>query len=402
MSRLVLWSSVLLLLACSVEAPPPNTLCAYCENDSQCAGTPCFQDVSGTRFCGYPCGDGCPSGYSCQTVMGTTGLQQTCFPNDEACVPSTTGSGTPDLSMASAADDLGGQSGAADLAGTSPKDFGGIPTGGQVGPQGGTVDRLFFGFTGDTRPAQCGDVYPTMIIQNIFTQMKSDGVQFALDQGDHMFNCGSGQSALTAAHQQMGDYVTAANLLGKTVFMTMGNHECSGEAQALCSLSSYGGNPNYTAFMDALKPVASSPYYRFDVMTKTGLAAFIVVADDAWDATQQQWLTTQLTDADAKAKYTFVSKHHPDGNTDHPEFQQIYDLVRKHKYTLFLTGHSHLFKRQSSDPRAMVIGCGGAPLAGGTFWGYGTALQGSDDRIYVTIHDQATRNVVQTFDVAPQ
>jgi hypothetical protein len=400
MSRLVLASSLLFLAACSVDAPPPNTLCAYCLNDSQCAGTPCFQDVSGSRFCGYPCGQ-CPTGYSCQTVMGTTGLQQTCFPNNEACVPSTAGGDTPDQSMPESTSDLSFPPGAHDLA-TAPRDFGGIPAGGQVGPQGGSVDRLFFGFTGDTRPAQCGDVYPTMVIQNIYTLMKGDGVQFAIDQGDHMFNCGSGQSAFSGAKQQMNDYVTAAALLGKTVFMTMGNHECTGESQSLCALSSYGGNPNYTAFMDALAPVSSKPYYRFDVMTKTGLAVFLVVADDTWDATQQQWLTTQLTDADTRAKYTFVSKHHPDGNTDHPEFQQIYNLVRQHKYTLFLTGHSHLFKRQSSDPRALVIGCGGAPLAGGTFWGYGTALQGSDDRIYVTVHDQATRNVVQAFDVAPQ
>jgi len=292
----------------------------------------------------------------------------------------------------------------ADLAGppNKPSDMGGIPVGGPVGPTGGTVDRLYFGFTGDTRPAQCGGTYPKTIIDNIFTLMKGNGVQFALDQGDHMFNCGSGASATAAAKTQMGYYTSAAALLGKTVFMTMGNHECTGESSSLCTLSSYGGNANYTAFMDALAPVAAKPYYRFDVMTKTGLAVFLVVADDVWDSAEQSWLTTQLTDADAHAKYTFVTKHHPDGNTDHPEFQAIYDLVRQHKYTLFLTGHSHLFKRQSNDPRAMVIGCGGAPLAGGTFWGYGTALQGTDDRIYVTIHDQSTGNIVQSFDVAPQ
>ena len=97
-----------------------------------------------------------------------------------------------------------------------------------------------------------------------------------------------------------------------------------------------------------------------------------------------------------------MTKHHPDGNTDHPEFQQIYDLVRAHKYTLFLTGHSHLYKRQSNDPRAVVMGIGGAPLAGSSFNGYGTVVQGTDDRIYVTVYDQATGNVRDKFDVAPQ
>src|SRR5262249_57382752 len=180
--------------------------------------------------------------------------------------------------------------------------------------------------------------------------------------------------ALMGAQIQMQNYVNAARKFGHTVFMTMGNHECSQSSSTLCSASSsYGSNANYTAFMDALKPVASLPYYRFDVQTtgnKGGKAVFIVVADDAWDATQEQWLTAQLNDADQTAKYTFVSKHHPDGNTDHPEFQQIYDLVRRHKYTLFLTGHSHYYKHQWSDPRAIVVGIGGAPFVGiGNFWG---------------------------------
>jgi len=224
-------------------------------------------------------------------------------------------------------------------------------------------------------------------------------VQFAVDQGDHMFNCGSD---FAGARDQMNLYVAAANLLGKTVFLTMGNHECSYSSSTLCSANPYGTNPNYTAFMDALKPISAKPYYRFDVKTNTGLAAFIVVADDAWSTEQQTWLTQQLTDADTKAKYTFVSKHHPDGNTDHPEFQQIYDLVRAHKYTLFLTGHSHLYKRQSNDARAVVMGIGGAPLAGTTFHGYGTVVQGTDDRIYVSVYDTATGNLRDKFDVAPQ
>jgi hypothetical protein len=328
--------------------------------------------------------------------MGTSGLAQTCFPDTEACMPGGGGGGG------------GGSDGGAggpDLAGPAKPipDMGGIPVGGAVGPTGGTVDRLFFGFTGDTRPDQCGGAYPQTIINNIFTGMKKDGVQFAVDQGDHMFNCGYGASAVQGARDQMQNYVSAATLLGKTVFMTMGNHECSGEASTLCNtISSYNNNPNYTAFMDTLAPISKLPYYRFDVQTKTGLAVFLVVADDVWDANEKSWLTTQLTDADAHAKYTFVSKHHPDGNTDHPEFQQIYDLVTSHKYTLFLTGHSHLFKREYNNQRAMVIGCGGAPLAGGTFFGYGTALQGTDDRIYVSIYDQSTGNVTDSFDVGPQ
>ena len=376
------------LAGCGTTPGTDGKLCVACTSDADCAGAPCFADVSGSRFCGTACGSGCPSGYSCQPVSGTDGtVADTCFPDTEVCV-----SALPDLSASSPGVD----------AGPMHDDLGTIPVGGVIGPKGGTVDRLLFGFSGDTRPAQCGGAYPTQIINNIFDGMRAQNVQFALDQGDHMFSCGSGASAKADAKTQMGQYVTAANRLGKTVFMTMGNHECSGSASSLCTPAVYGSNPNYTAFLDALAPISTTPYYRFDIQTKSGLAVFIVIADDAWDTTQQKWLETQLTDADTHAKYTFVSKHHPDGNTDHPEFQSIYDQVRRHKYTLFLTGHSHLFKRQSSDPRAMVIGCGGAPLAGGTFWGYGTALQGADDRIYVRIYDQSTGNTVDSFNVAPQ
>ncbi len=386
--RALLFLALLVPLGCR-SSGSPQLLCSTCTDDTECGGSPCFQDVSGSRFCGSSC-TSCPDGYSCQPVSGTGGqVVETCFPASELC---------PILG-ADAASGTGGPTGVD--AGPLSGDLG-IPAGGSVGPKGGTVDRLFFGITGDTRPDVCGGTYPQTTINNIFIGMKQKGVQFAVDQGDHMFNCGSTSSAFTGAKQQMAKYTAATALLGAPVFMTMGNHECTGTSSALCTANSYGGNANYTAFMDALMPISMKPYYRIDVMTHSGLAVFVVIADDAWDTTQQQWLTTQLTDADAHAKYTFVSKHHPEGNMDHTEFPQIYNLVRQHKYTLFLTGHSHLFKRQPNDPRALVIGCGGAPLAGGSFWGYGTVLQGADDRIYVQIYDQATGNVMSAFDVAPQ
>jgi hypothetical protein len=379
----------LLLLAvagCGSNAAT-NLLCTYCEVDAHCHGNPCFEDVSGSRFCGKPCDSGCPEGFSCTLVNGTGISGMTCFPNTEACMPA---QGQQDLSA----------SGPPDLAGADLKPPP-LPVGGPVGPTGGTVDRLFFGFTGDTRPDACDGPYPQALANNIFTQMKAKDVQFALDQGDHMFNC---IGAFTGARAQMQSYLSAAALLGKSVFPTMGNHECTGEASKLCTLGSMGNNANYTAYVESLQKLGiDKPYYRFDVTTKTGLAVFLVVADDVWDAAEEAWLTQQLTDADQKAKYTFVSKHHPDGNMDHPEFQQIYNLVTAHKYTLFFTGHTHEYRRQRRDPRALVVGIGGAPLGGGGgFWGYGTALQGTDNRIYVNVYDQATGNIMDAFDVAPQ
>jgi hypothetical protein len=211
-------------------------------------------------------------------------------------------------------------------------------------------------------------------------------------------------SNATAAAAQMGDYMSAGALLGKPLFMTMGNHECSNSHTpgSDCS-SSCSSDFKCGAFLNALKNVSSTPYYRIDVKTNAGLAVFIVIADDAWNSTQSAWLTQQLTDADAHAKYTFLSRHHPTGNTEQTFFADIENIVHAHKYTLFLTGHSHLYRRSTSDPREVVMGLGGAPFDGSqSWWGYGTVMQCPDDYIYVTLYDQATGNVEDSFAVPPQ
>jgi hypothetical protein len=388
-----------------------NLLCTYCTDDSQCGGNPCFQDVTGARFCGAPCDNSnCPAGYACLPVTGTAGtVSSTCFPTNEQCLATVVPDGGVVIPPGV---DLAGFTPPGNDAAMPPKPDMAIactpPAGGTIGPNGGTVDRLFFGYTGDTRPpsgAGSFSSYPSqlqMVINNIFTQMGKQGVAFALDGGDHME-----ASNLSDARGCMADYASAAALLGKPVFMTMGNHACAATFNNDCGFAGAAtSDPKMQAFMESLQTVSgqTSPYYRFDVMTQSGLAVFIVVADDAWNSTQQTWLTQQLNDADAHAKYTFVSKHHPDGNTDQPTFQQIYDLVKMHKYTLFLTGHSHEYKRQYTDPRAVVMGLGGAPFDNPNqmWWGYLTAMQCPDDRIYVNVYDQATGNVQANFNVLPQ
>jgi hypothetical protein len=276
------------------------------------------------------------------------------------------------------------------------------PQGGTVTASGGTVDRLYFGYTGDTRPDHNVSSYPSSlqnVINNIYLQMGQQGVQFALDGGDHM-EAGNGSDAAG----NMASYTTATAMLGKPVFMTMGNHECTKSSSSDCGSGACGTDYKCSAFLDALKPISTLPYYRVDVMTNSGKAVFLVVADDAWDSTQQTWLTNQLNDADKNAKYTFVSKHHPDQNVDQPYFQTIYNLVTSHKYTLFLTGHSHEYKRQRNDPRAVVMGLGGAPFDNPNqmWWGYLTVMQCPDDKMYVTVYDQATGMAKDTFSVPPQ
>src|SRR5512140_164858 len=69
-------------------------------------------------------------------------------------------------------------------------DAGVVPTG-SVAADGGTVDRLWFATTGDTRPSYCNDTqaYPKAAIAQIATSMKGLRVQFAVDLGDHMYVC---------------------------------------------------------------------------------------------------------------------------------------------------------------------------------------------------------------------
>src|SRR4051812_33495914 len=70
----------------SSAAPAIDLLCRACTSDAQCGGNPCYADVSGHRYCGRPCDDGCPSGYSCAPLAGTAGqVVKTCFPDSLAC-----------------------------------------------------------------------------------------------------------------------------------------------------------------------------------------------------------------------------------------------------------------------------------------------------------------------------
>src|SRR5947208_15011436 len=87
-------------------------------------------------------------------------------------------------------------------------DAGVVPTG-TVDADGGTVDRLWFATTGDTRPSSCDetDLYPKAAIAQIAQAMKALRVQFTVDLGDHMYVCNQSDPE---AQQQMGFYLEAA------------------------------------------------------------------------------------------------------------------------------------------------------------------------------------------------
>jgi hypothetical protein len=313
-----------------------------------------------------------------------------------------------DMATTGGGRDMATQGGPGDMAMvTGSGDMAGIPAGGNVTTTGGTVDRLYFAVHGDTRPPSIGDTasYPTTIINSIYNREKARNVEFALDLGDHMFSDTS-----TAAKAQMALYMTSTKILPKVTFMTEGNHDCA-SSDVICTSGST--QPNYQAYMSALAPISATPYYTFDIMTNAGLATFVIVADNSWDSTQSAWLTATLTKADTAAKYTIVARHHPIGdNTDlTTTLPEENTIIRSHKYTLFLTGHTHEYVRDTFDDpsgRTLRIGNGGAPLEtmpgkyALVFYGYGIIEQGVDNRLYFTGYDEATDSPQVSWSVAPQ
>ncbi len=272
-----------------------------------------------------------------------------------------------------------------------------LPLAPGVGPRGGAVDRLFFAFHGDTRPARCDDRagYPAAVIRDIYREEAARGVQFAVDLGDHMYVC---DDSLDEARAQMRIYRDAARLLGAPTFYTLGNHDC-GDDHCVGD----GASANLTAFLEALAPTSEQPWYRVEVMTSSGLAVFVFVAGEVWSEAQARWLDRTLADADRRARYTIVVNHHP-LDDERPTDRALHDLMRTHHFALLLTGHTHLYLHDlAADPagRAVRMGCGGAPLYGGTFFGYGTVQQGDDDRLYVRIYDQRTDALRDEWSVPP-
>ena len=281
---------------------------------------------------------------------------------------------------------------APDMAG----DPGPRPVGGTVGPTGGTVDRLFFAFTGDTRPSNADDTanYPIATVNNIFARVAAADVEFAIDLGDHMYIVNQPADAVV----QMGYYTAAAKQLGaRPLFMTLGNHDCGAGNCAYNPM-----DPNYLAYMAALKPISDSPYYAFTVATRSGPARFVIISDN-FTGNLFTWLEQTLTDADATARYTIVCRHHPRKSPQQSTMLTEATLAR-HKYSLFLTGHYHQYQHDLvNDPsgRTVVYGLGGVPSSGPD-WGYGTVQQGLDDRLYVTVYDASSDTPTDRWSVDPR
>jgi hypothetical protein len=367
------------------DGGPGGATCPPCVTTADCSGgAQCVQLASDT-YCAEPCSNGaCSDGDSCVPVTTYNGLAaQVCVAPGE-CGGNAGGGTTP----GSGGDD----------AGATPFEGGGAPVTGTIGSDGGTLSTLYFGVVGDTRPANYDDVagYPTAIITQIFADlaMPAFNPPFVVATGDYQFS--SSGSSSTAA-QQLSLYVGARQSAGYAgvQFAAMGNHECTGATASNCGSGNTDGiTANYTAFMNQLlAPIQkTTPYYAVHIDEPHGVwtAKFVFVAANAWDGTQQSWLTTTMAQA---TTYTFVLRHEPSETTSGPPGESGSDaILSQYPYTLLIVGHSHTFGHYTTPyPREVIIGNGGAPLTNTKkYYGFGIFEQRSDGAIVGDMIDKDT------------
>ncbi|MGH7282096.1 MAG: metallophosphoesterase, partial [Polyangiaceae bacterium] len=429
--------------------------CPLCVSDSDCNGGICAQFGSDI-FCAPSCAGGasCSSDRTCSLETSASGDQvSVCVPNDDACgnAGGGSGGGTNTCAPSGGGDDAGDPNrcgsfvGPAETAsctscsGSSSKcqangcyggwwcdtstnkcqsspsgctpgggggggstgttncsfDAGTTPITGTIGVSGGTASRLYFGIVGDTRPANIDGTsgYPTTIINKIYADIAGLSPQplFVVTTGDYMFAApGHG-----TAGPQMDLYLTAQKQFKGTAFAAMGNHECTGATNSNCATST---TENFNVFMSQmLAPLGvTKPYYAVTINAtdNSWTSKLVFIAANAWDSTQSSWLDTTLGQA---TTYTFILRHEPTEANTAPGVTPSDAIIRKHPYTLLITGHTHNYSHNTSNPREIVVGIGGAPLTGTSNYGFGLAQQRSDGTIQVYVLDYQSLNFDPSF-----
>lgn len=262
-----------------------------------------------------------------------------------------------------------------------------------IGPNGGTVSRLYFAVVGDTRPPFIDDTnnYPTGVITGIYQAIEAMQPRppFVVTTGDYLFARTTGSQGAA----QLAKYAGARATYGGVVFPAFGNHECTGATAGNC------GNgvttANVTAYREALLvPLGKTElYYAFDVndVAAGWTAKFLMTACNAWDATQQAWLAQQLA---RTTTFTFVIRHEALGVAA-PCTTAMDAMLRASPPTMMIVGHTHTFSHIGNQ---LVEGVGGAPITGNAVYGFATVEQ-MDGGFRVTQYDSARRAAVATFSV---
>jgi hypothetical protein len=412
--------------------------CVLCVTDGDCGGGLCVQ-LGGDSYCAPACpsGNECSTDRSCMPASTVEGVQAS------ACIPRTArcGDGAGTGSSPAPAPAPNGRCGtlsgpdvtaACNSCGTHPCQANGCyggwwcntassrcqappttcpgagdggavhidaggPVNGAVGPNGGTVSRLFFAVVGDTRPPVINDTkaYPTQVVTQIYADLEGSSPRpsFAVSTGDYLFSTANG----TQAAPQLDIYEKARAGYSGVVFPAMGNHECTGAVDSNCGAGNKDGvTANYSAFLaKVLAPVGkTSPNYVVDVNATDGswTSKLVFVAGNAWATTDTAWLDGVLA---RPTTYTFIVRHEPKAASQAPGAHDSEIVMAQHPYTLAIVGHTHTYGR--TGQRQVTIGNGGAPLTGGVNYGYGLIQQRADGAIQVDMVDYATGQLDTAF-----
>ncbi len=272
-----------------------------------------------------------------------------------------------------------------------------------IGPTGGAVDTLRFAIVGDTRPANSDDTagYPSAIIGKIWQDVEDENPrpEFALSTGDYMFASVFGASAAP----QMDLYLAARDHFTNIEFPAMGNHECTSATNSNCGPgNANGATQNYNQFMQKMMgPLgATTPWYEFHITANDGswTAKFIVLAANAWDQAQADFLAAALAEP---TTYTFVVRHEETSvGMDAPGVLPSKAIIDAHPLTLLICGHDHTL-RYLKTSKELVVGNGGAPLTTTVNYGYVVATQRADMAIQFTAYDYLSHAVMKQFAVYP-
>jgi hypothetical protein len=268
---------------------------------------------------------------------------------------------------------------------------GGAAIAGRIGLDGGAVSRLLFAVIGDTRPATIDDTggYPANVVSALFADLANLRPQppMAVATGDYVFaSAANGQAA-----PQLDIYMQARARFPGALFPAMGNHECTGATASNCGAGASSGEPpNYDAFVaKMLSPIGqASPYYAVAVDAADGAwtAKFVFVAANAWSSAQGTWLEAAMA---RPSTYTFVVRHEPASADTAPGVDPSEAIMARHPYTLAIVGHSHTYRHDSSTPREVLVGNGGAPLTSKDY-GFAVFSQRPDGAIDVDMIDWQT------------
>ena len=226
--------------------------------------------------------------------------------------------------------------------------------------------------------------YPTALITEIYLNIQgaSPWPQFVIGTGDYAYCSGSDCAAQTA------NYITAAQPYTGQIFLGMGNHECNGATASNCGASNTDGvTPNYANFINLLgtfginstnQPTLANreAYYEVDIAssdaTNPWTARFLMIAANAWDSGQSNWLTGKMKET--STTYTFVIRHESyedDGaaSSDQPGDLGASDQIinsASAPYTMLLVGHTHEYRQSTSGNGEveLIVGNGGAETSG--------------------------------------